>query len=893
MAEGSVEGKVRILAEDATKEAFGKIGEHIKHLTNEANVAARSTHSAVNALGLMGTTVTRVFAGAAAGLAAIATPALGAELVREFEGKLKTIRVMGRELKNLGLDSRISIESLQESAGRIQRDLGIADQSILRTQQALLKARPQSQKSMDEMTQMAADLAVALGTDVPTAANMFAKATYRGMFAIRLLHEAMVPVTPLEEAMVAQWDKFGQTGRIAAFLQEKLAKNIKGLAMEAHLAQTETDRFSTGLSETGDQLGELLKPTYDAGLRHINDVIWKGVDALEVLNKEGIEGIRKSLRRGLAGPHGLFGHNFERSLLFAIEGFDKLKKILPDMDFSRPIESFEKFDRTFTAEIAKILGLPDTEKLMMLPDSIAQAWGPGFDKMIAEFNNADREFTSAVYELLGDPGVTKFKEFPLSMLFDWHVLAKGAKDDIALMTDAIKTYFTWWEKLLGTQGLNKGGRSATEQSQDLAKKVFPDLFPEIPIGGQPPPAFQMGPPEHDPKDLLAPKNIQGALEGAIKVSPITMRPVQEFSGRTAEANVELTKFTDTLQRFNDKQGIGTSPIDLEGGGEGIGAARRNFMEQRAREGGMYRYRPSSQPGRRRGLGGPSEEGPMLTTPPPGGPGIGAGMGAPGPGFTPGAGLSSSQSGAPSNPQAERQAAAGPGDLNWEAAKRGISGIESGGPEGNYSARGPNTGRGRALGRYQVMDYNVGPWTEKYLGKRLTPDEFLASKEAQDKVFEGEFGKYAAKYGPEGAAQAWLGGEGSVGKLDRTDTLGTSVGSYGSRFMSSYNREIRRQRQQASAEPKPNEQGTSTDRAQPIPQPQAMREDPLEVARREQQNVQLGRGRVDVNLKLDKNLQASRPSTQQPDNFDVGVAVDRTGTFFARPGDPTYAGAGVI
>lgn len=38
-----------------------------------------------------------------------------------------------------------------------------------------------------------------------------------------------------------------------------------------------------------------------------------------------------------------------------------------------------------------------------------------------------------------------------------------------------------------------------------------------------------------------------------------------------------------------------------------------------------------------------------------------------------------------------------------------------------------------------------------------------------------------KYGWEGASQAWFGGEGSVGKLNRKDVLGTSIGGYGSRF----------------------------------------------------------------------------------------------------------------
>jgi len=110
----------------------------------------------------------------------------------------------------------------------------------------------------------------------------------------------------------------------------------------------------------------------------------------------------------------------------------------------------------------------------------------------------------------------------------------------------------------------------------------------------------------------------------------------------------------------------------------------------------------------------------------------------------------------------------------------ISNIESG---GNYGILGPVTKSGdQAYGKYQVMGANIGPWTKEILGAPMSPQEFLASPQAQDAVFQGKFGQYAEKYGPEGAAQAWFGGPGAVGKTDRKDQLGTSVGSYGQKFM---------------------------------------------------------------------------------------------------------------
>lgn len=134
--------------------------------------------------------------------------------------------------------------------------------------------------------------------------------------------------------------------------------------------------------------------------------------------------------------------------------------------------------------------------------------------------------------------------------------------------------------------------------------------------------------------------------------------------------------------------------------------------------------------------------------------------------------------APAAPTAGHQAAAG-GGSNYRDA---IASIESAG-SGDYSAVGPTHPKmGRALGRYQVMEANIGPWSKEALGKEVTPDEFLADPKLQDAVFDHVFKGYVDKYGPEGAAQAWFAGPGGVGKVDRQDSLGTNVGEYGQKFL---------------------------------------------------------------------------------------------------------------
>ena len=117
----------------------------------------------------------------------------------------------------------------------------------------------------------------------------------------------------------------------------------------------------------------------------------------------------------------------------------------------------------------------------------------------------------------------------------------------------------------------------------------------------------------------------------------------------------------------------------------------------------------------------------------------------------------------------------------DAYRNAIASIESAG-SGDYGAIGPiHPELGRALGRYQVMEANIGPWSQQVLGREVSPDEFMANPELQDAIFDGIFGGYVNEYGPEGAAQAWFSGPGGVGQMGRRDVLGTTNSAYTDKF----------------------------------------------------------------------------------------------------------------
>lgn len=123
------------------------------------------------------------------------------------------------------------------------------------------------------------------------------------------------------------------------------------------------------------------------------------------------------------------------------------------------------------------------------------------------------------------------------------------------------------------------------------------------------------------------------------------------------------------------------------------------------------------------------------------------------------------------------------DLSWgkgivspAQARIGITGSENDG-KANYEALGPEVpGRGRALGRYQVMPENLEPWLKEAGLASMTPEEFLKSPTTQDALFDFKFGQMMKQYGSfNEAASVWFSGKTIADAGGVTDATPTTKG----------------------------------------------------------------------------------------------------------------------
>lgn len=109
----------------------------------------------------------------------------------------------------------------------------------------------------------------------------------------------------------------------------------------------------------------------------------------------------------------------------------------------------------------------------------------------------------------------------------------------------------------------------------------------------------------------------------------------------------------------------------------------------------------------------------------------------------------------------------------------IGSIESG---NRYDTIGPPTRGKYPIGKHQVMEDNVGPWTQEALGRPYTPQEFLNDPNAQETVFAHKFHQYVDQHGnPDDAASMWFSGRPLAQAGSRSDNLGTTVPDYVRKF----------------------------------------------------------------------------------------------------------------
>ncbi len=109
---------------------------------------------------------------------------------------------------------------------------------------------------------------------------------------------------------------------------------------------------------------------------------------------------------------------------------------------------------------------------------------------------------------------------------------------------------------------------------------------------------------------------------------------------------------------------------------------------------------------------------------------------------------------------------------------GIAYVESQGSKNPYGLMSKPTGNDRAYGKYQIMGKNIPSWTEEAGVGRMTPQQFLANPEAQERTAAYHINQNLNKYGNrDDAYSVWFSGRPAQKAGNAKDVYGTTVPSY--------------------------------------------------------------------------------------------------------------------
>jgi len=136
-----------------------------------------------------------------------------------------------------------------------------------------------------------------------------------------------------------------------------------------------------------------------------------------------------------------------------------------------------------------------------------------------------------------------------------------------------------------------------------------------------------------------------------------------------------------------------------------------------------------------------------------------------------------------------QQAVSPPDASPQLAQvmRGIAHVESQDSNDPYNlVSKPSRNGDRAYGKYQIMGNNIPSWTKEALGTAMTPQQFMASPEAQEKTAAFHLNKsLQAGYSPQDTASIWFSGRPQSKAGNARDAYGTTVPQYVNKFNQGY------------------------------------------------------------------------------------------------------------
>lgn len=314
--------------------ALAKIQEATKPASRELvalNVVGEQARYGMENLaegsGSLGTSLMRLGPYGLAAAAAIGAIgfAVSASL-KEFREGERVLNQLNAALNTTDHAAGVTAQQITELGDAIEKNTLFKKSDIQQAAAALTSFQNVAGTTFTRALELSADLAVRLGTDVPTAAETLGRALERPEDGIGRLTKQFSDLSFRQKESIDQFLKQGDIASAQAVILTHLEEKTRGLAESQAQAGGEANRLNDEWNNLLESLGRIVDST-GVAQASLNALTWAVTGVRKAINSSNEEK-RDSLRRQIVDMEDRWDTNFDRSVLGSAPALDAKKEEL-------------------------------------------------------------------------------------------------------------------------------------------------------------------------------------------------------------------------------------------------------------------------------------------------------------------------------------------------------------------------------------------------------------------------------------------------------------------------------------------------------------------------------------------------------------------------------------
>ncbi|MFM9889618.1 MAG: phage tail tape measure C-terminal domain-containing protein [Rickettsiales bacterium] len=288
--------------------------------------------------GSLGTSLVRLGPAGLAAAAVIGTLGLAVtEGLKEFKAAEQALNSLNAALKATDSSSGITASTIEKLGESVEKNTLFKKTDILQAAAALTSFNNVAGDTFTRALKLSTDLAVRLGTDVPSAADLLGKSLESPEEGLGRLARKFSDLSPAQKDVIANFVKSGDLASAQAVILSHLEEKTRGLA------EAQTNGLTGSTNELNDAWNQLLESfgrtvsesgIAQASLRGLTSVVQGLREAIDPTRSER----KTQLEKDIASMEDSFGTRLDKAVLGSAPSLDAKKEELRKINAELAVE---------------------------------------------------------------------------------------------------------------------------------------------------------------------------------------------------------------------------------------------------------------------------------------------------------------------------------------------------------------------------------------------------------------------------------------------------------------------------------------------------------------------------------------------------------------------------